>query len=173
MRTGAASATFKGFACKRLAWRAAIGGTAAFFLSFSIIATAVAVEFETSPEPLVIETGRGPVSFTVELATTSDERSQGLMNRESMAADHGMLFDFGQTRAVMMWMKNTIMALDMVFIGPDGKVTGVAADTVPFSEAIISSPGPVRYVLEINAGVAAEQGIAAGDTVVHPAVGPE
>ena len=135
--------------------------------------TAGAVDFETSPVPLVIETADGPVEFTIELATTSEERSQGLMNREEMAPDHGMLFDFQETRPVMMWMKNTILPLDMVFMGPDGKVLGVAADAVPFSETIISSPGPVRYVLEINAGIAATKGIAAGDTVVHPDVGAE
>jgi uncharacterized protein len=134
---------------------------------------ASAVEFRTSPQPLVIETANGPVSFTVELATTSEERSQGLMNREEMADDHGMIFDFGATRPVMMWMKNTILPLDMVFLAPDGEVLGVAAEAVPFSETIISSPGPVRYVLEINAGLAAEKGIAAGDKVVHPAVGAE
>ena len=168
MKTGMAVAAFPTFAR-----RVTIGGAIALFLSFIFMAAAWAVEFKTSPEPLVIETGRGPASFVIELATTSKERSQGLMNRETMAADHGMLFDFGQTRAVMMWMKNTILPLDMVFIGPDGKVMGVAADTVPFSESIISSPGPVRYVLEINAGMAAEHGIAAGDTVIHPAVGVE
>ncbi len=141
-------------------------------LAFASVA-ASAVEFRTSPEPLVIETADGPVSFTIELATTNEERAQGLMNRKEMAEDHGMLFDFGQTRPVMMWMKNTVLPLDMVFIAPDGEVLGVAADAVPFSESIISSPGPVRYVLEINAGIAAEKKIAAGDKVVHPAVGIE
>lgn len=141
-----------------------------FIFLIALCTSAFAVEFTVSPEPLVIETAKGPVSFTVELALTREERAQGLMNRETMASDHGMLFEFDETRDVMMWMKNTILPLDMVFIGEDGKVAGVAADAVPYSEAIISSPGPVRYVLELNAGVSAKEGIAAGDVVVHPVV---
>ena len=156
----------------RLAHWSSVAASAAILLVLTALDVR-AVDFETSPTPLVIETEKGPVQFTIELATTSEERSQGLMNREQMADDHGMLFDFGQTRPVMMWMKNTVLPLDMVFIAPDGEVLGVAADAVPFSESIISSPGPVRYVLEINAGIAAEKKIAAGDKVVHPAVGTE
>nr|WP_255561710.1 DUF192 domain-containing protein [Pseudohoeflea sp. DP4N28-3] len=122
-------------------------------------------------EPLLIETEGGAVSFKVELALDGASRAQGLMNRAEMPADQGMLFDFGTTRLVTMWMKNTLLPLDMIFITPDGRVAGIAADTVPHSEALISSPGPVRYVLEVNAGTAATKGIAVGDQVVHPAVG--
>ncbi|WP_245415158.1 DUF192 domain-containing protein [Hoeflea marina] len=137
--------------------------------------------FETSPEPLVIETRQCaaapatdgcPLRFSVELALTPADREQGLMNRTEMASDHGMLFRFDATRDVYMWMKNTVLPLDMVFIAEDGAVAGVAHDAVPFSETIIASPGPVRYVLELNAGVAAASGIMAGDRVVHPALEP-
>lgn len=127
---------------------------------------------EVDATPLVIETAQGPVEFSVELALTPDQRSIGLMNRASMERNRGMLFRFEETRDVMMWMKNTILPLDMIFIRQDGVVAGIAADTVPFSENIVSSPGPVRFVLEVNAGVTAQSGIAPGDLVRHPAMAP-
>lgn len=133
-------------------------------------ATAQAVragQLPTDPERLVVETGSGDVSFSVELALEPRDRATGLMNRLSMPLDHGMLFRFDQTREVAMWMKNTPLPLDMLFIDVDGKIAGIAANTVPFSEAIISSPGPVRYVLELNAGSAARLGIAPGARVRH------
>ena len=132
------------------------------------VAVAPAGAFSTSAVPLVIETAKGKAQFTIELALTPQEHAQGLMNRATMARDSGMLFDFGRERPVSMWMKNTILALDMIFIDAAGTVAGVAPDTIPFSETVISSPRPVKYVLEVNAGVAAELGIAAGDRVVHP-----
>lgn len=136
-----------------------------------LIAVAPAGAFLTSDVPLVIETAKGKAKFTIELALTPEEHAQGLMNRSAMARDRGMLFDFGRSRPVSMWMKNTILALDMVFIDAEGVVKRIAANTVPFSETIISSPGPVRYVLELNAGVAAEAGIETGARVSHPAIG--
>jgi hypothetical protein len=84
-----------------------------------------------------------------------------------MAADHGMLFDFETPQPVVMWMRNTPLPLDMLFIDADGRIAGVAADTTPFSEAMIPSPRPVRFVLEVNAGTARRLGIAAGDRAVH------
>jgi Uncharacterized conserved protein len=143
----------------------------AFLLLVSMVAaTRVAFSFETSSQPLSIATANGPVEFTIELAVTPEERSQGLMHRETMDADHGMLFVFDQTRPVSMWMKNTILPLDMLFIDETGEIAGIAANTVPFSESIVSAPRPVRYVLELNAGVAAKKGIAPGDRVSHPAL---
>ena len=124
----------------------------------------------TDAEPLVIETAQGPVSFSVELALTPDDRSTGLMHRETMAADHGMLFRFDQVREVLMWMKNTPLPLDMLFIDDGGTLVGIAKDTTPFSENIIASPGPVLYVLELNAGTAERQGIRVGDKVRHRAI---
>jgi uncharacterized membrane protein (UPF0127 family) len=124
----------------------------------------------TDRDPVVIETRSGPVKFSVELALTPADRATGLMNRQSMAATHGMLFRFDQTRQVLMWMKNTPLPLDMVFINEAGFVAGIAAQTTPFSETVIPSPGPVRYVLELNAGTAARHGIRAGDRVRHRVV---
>ena len=137
---------------------------AALFLFVLASAMAFSATFET--ESLVIHTKAGKqLTFTVELAIAADQRQQGLMNRDEMAADRGMLFDFGETRRVYMWMKNTYLPLDMLFIGPDGKIALVKADTMPLSEEIIDSHDPVRFVLELNAGTAQKLGIAAGDMI--------
>jgi uncharacterized membrane protein (UPF0127 family) len=132
-----------------------------------VLAFGTAHAFESGT--LAIETSDGHVRrFTIELAATPAEHRQGLMFRESMAADHGMLFDFETEAPVSMWMRNTVLPLDMLFIGEDGRIKKIAADTVPFSEAIIASPGPVRAVLELNAGSAKRLGITEGDRVRHP-----
>jgi uncharacterized membrane protein (UPF0127 family) len=106
--------------------------------------------------------------FTVEVARKPSERERGLMYRQSLAADAGMLFDFESDQVVEMWMKNTYIPLDMLFISRDGIVTRVAADAVPQSLAIIASGEPIRAVLEIKGGEAARQGITPGAKVVHP-----
>ena len=124
------------------------------------------VAFETTP--LAIESGSGTLSFEVELALTPEQRRQGLMFRERLEADQGMLFDFGRTAPVTMWMRNTFIPLDMLFIDGDGRVARIVADTEPLSDAVIGSGGPVRAVLELPAGTSAERGIAVGDHVVHP-----
>lgn len=119
--------------------------------------------------PLVIHTADGKDHpFTVELAQTEDEREYGLMNRQSMPADHGMLFDFGRDQPIYMWMKNTLIPLDMIFIDKAGTVAGIAARAVPESPEIIASPGPIRAVLELNGGAAERMGLKVGDRVEHP-----
>ena len=118
-------------------------------------------------EDLLIQTRSGKVHrFDVELALTTEQRAQGLMHRESMPQDHGMLFDFGETRPVSMWMRNTPLPLDMLFIQRDGTISHIHRKAVPFSEAIIDSRGPVNYVLELNGGRAAALGIDVGDRVM-------
>ena len=131
-----------------------------------VLASAIAFSATFSTEPLTIRKADGTTAaFTVELAISAEQRAQGLMNRKEMAADHGMLFDFGLTRRVAMWMKNTYLPLDMLFIRQDGTIARVAADTVPQSEAIVDSREPVHFVLELNGGTAARLGIAPGDKV--------
>lgn len=118
---------------------------------------------------LAIETRAGVVhAFRIELADTGAERAQGLMQREELAPDAGMLFDFGEEQPVAMWMKNTLIPLDMLFIAASGEITAIARDTVPHSLTTIPSPGPVRAVLELNAGTTRRLGIAEGDRVDHP-----
>lgn len=119
-------------------------------------------------ENLTLVTKSGSFQFTVEVADDANERSKGLMFREEMLLTHGMIFDFGETAPVAMWMKNTPLSLDMVFIKPDGLVAHIATNTTPFSQAIVSSREPVSHVLELNAGMANQIGLKVGDNVVHP-----
>jgi uncharacterized membrane protein (UPF0127 family) len=105
--------------------------------------------------------------FQVEVARNDAERAQGLMFRRSMPADHGMLFDFGRVEPVSMWMQNTYLPLDMLFIRKDGTVARIAADAEPLSTRTIPSGEPVVAVLELNGGVAAKLGLKPGDRVEH------
>ena len=117
--------------------------------------------------PLAIETGQGRFEFEVELAATPAERAQGLMFRESLADDRGMLFDFGGLKPVAMWMRNTFIPLDILFIRPDGIISRIAHDAEPLSDAVIESGEPVSAVLELRGGLTSEHGIEPGDRVVH------
>ena len=119
-------------------------------------------------EPLTVLSRTGPKRFEVEVMRDDASRSRGLMFRRHMAPEHGMLFDFEREEPVTMWMKNTYLPLDMVFIRPDGTVSRIAADTEPLSTAIIPSGSPVAAVLGLNAGTAARLGLQAGDRVEHP-----
>ena len=121
------------------------------------------------PQPLIADTDAGPRSFTIEIADSSEERSRGLMFRQTMADDHGMLFIFEQEKPVAFWMKNTPMALDLVFINQKGEIRAVLPGE-PFSEAVISPGEPVRFVLELKAGTAAKNGLAPGNHDRHPAI---
>jgi uncharacterized membrane protein (UPF0127 family) len=113
---------------------------------------------------LAILTDAGPRNFDVELAVTPKQRMQGLMFRRELAPDAGMLFDFeSNSERASMWMKNTYIPLDMLFIKADGEIESIAERTVPHSLEPISSLGPVRYVLEVNGGTAARLGIRPGD----------
>lgn len=107
----------------------------------------------------------------VELALTPRQRAHGLMFREEMAPDAGMLFLFEREAPRSFWMKNTYLPLDILFIDRTGRIVSIAPDTVPLSEASIPSGAPAMGVLELNAGVAAALGIAPGDRVVHRAFG--
>jgi hypothetical protein len=117
---------------------------------------------------LEIATRSGVRVFAVELATTDAERATGLMDRKAVPEGYGMLFDFKQLQMVSMWMKNTYVSLDMIFIKNDGRIARIAENTKVLSEDIISSGEPVRAVLEVVAGTARKYGIAPGDKVGHP-----
>jgi uncharacterized protein len=126
---------------------------------------------ESSLEMLVIETASGPHEFSVEVMRTGLQRERGLMFRRYLPQDRGMLFDFGIERPIMMWMKNTYLPLDMIFIGRTGKVSGIAQDAEPLSQKIIPSGAPAYGVLEVNAGTAARIDLKIGDRVRHPMFG--
>ena len=119
-------------------------------------------------QTLEIASKGGVHVFAVELAVTDDERARGLMFRRSVPDGYGMLFDFKQDQDVTMWMKNTFVSLDMIFIRSDGRILRIAENTEPQSERIIPSGGPVRAVLEVVAGTAKKYGIVAGDRVASP-----
>ena len=125
-----------------------------------------AAQFETAAITVVTTRGRFP--FRVELALTEDQRRQGLQFRQSLAADAGMLFDFGETAPVSMWMLNTPISLDMVFFDAAGRVVHVVEGTIPLSTDIIASGGPVRGVLEVAAGTARRLAIRKGARILHP-----
>jgi uncharacterized membrane protein (UPF0127 family) len=119
-------------------------------------------------QTLEIVTKSGVHVFAVEIAVTNEERARGLMYRKELAEGRGMLFDFTPDQEVSMWMQNTYISLDMIFIQGDGRILRIAENTKPLSEAIISSNGRVRGVLEVIAGTAKKFGIAPGDRVAHP-----
>jgi uncharacterized membrane protein (UPF0127 family) len=117
---------------------------------------------------LALETRRGRFVFMVEVADTPAARAEGLMGRRHLADDAGMLFDFGAPQEVSMWMKNTFIPLDMIFIDDRGRVTGFAVRTVPHSLTSIRSGLPARAVLEVVAGTVEKIGLRPGDRVTHP-----
>ncbi len=118
-------------------------------------------------EPLTIATETDATMFTVEIADTDALRARGLMFRQRLPEDRGMLFDFGTPRQVSMWMKNTYISLDMLFIRPDGTIAYIAERTVPKSLDTIGVSEPVLAVLELAGGTARRLGIRAGDVVYH------
>lgn len=119
-------------------------------------------------QTLEIVSKSGVQVFAVEVMQTPEERSKGLMYRRELPMGRGMLFDFSPEQNVSMWMKNTYISLDMIFIRADGRILRIAENTTPESEAIIPAGGPVRGVLEVIGGTAKKYGIAPGDRVAHP-----
>ena len=119
-------------------------------------------------QPLEIASKSGVHVFAVEMASTPAEQARGLMDRRGLPEGQGMLFDFHHEQPLSFWMKNTYIPLDMIFIRGDGRILRIAENTMPLSEALIPSGGPVRAVLEVNGGTAKKLGIAPGDRVAHP-----
>ncbi len=148
----------------RSSWRARL--LAAFVAALALFANfgARAANFQ----PLEIVTKSGVHVFSVEMATTEEERQTGLMYRKELPDGKGMLFDFTPEQQISMWMKNTYVSLDMIFIRADGRILRIAENTEPLSTKIISSGGLARGVLEVPAGTAQKYGIAPGDRVAHP-----
>jgi uncharacterized membrane protein (UPF0127 family) len=140
--------------------------SALFVMSASaeLIRPSIATEQQT----LEIASKSGVHVFSVELAVTDEERERGLMFRKQLPEGQGMLFDFKREQEVSMWMENTYVPLDMIFIRKDGRILRIAENTEPLSRAIISSRGQVLAVLEVLGGTANKLGIAAGDRVGAP-----
>jgi uncharacterized membrane protein (UPF0127 family) len=139
----------------------------------AVLAAMIACAPPKAPEPprppprVVFETaGGGRPAVTVELARTPEDRERGLMYRERLAADAGMLFLFDESSDHEFWMKNTQVPLDMIFVGEDGRVVGVVERAEPFTLTGRGVGRPSRYVVEVNAGWTAANGVRTGDRVV-------
>jgi uncharacterized protein len=142
---------------------------AAGLLAFALVAQTSGVAAGTDTIELQTETGAH--RYTVELARTPQEKALGLMFRRSLPEDRGMLFLYGRPQLAGMWMKNTFISLDMVFIAADGRVHRIETHTEPLSTALVSSGGEVVAVLELNAGQADKIGLKPGDKAVFPGLG--
>jgi len=146
----------------------------ALLLTFGFVFSACAADI-TGPQPtlptapLVIDTPKGPVQFTVEMAVNWPQQEAGLMFRKSVAPNAGMLFDFGKEQETAFWMKNTLIPLDMLFIKANGTIARIEVNAKPLSEDSIPSYEPVRAVLEIAGGRAGQLGLKAGGKV-HAAI---
>ena len=123
-------------------------------------------------ETLTLQTAAGSHVIDIEVAESKEDKAQGLMHRSSLPDNGGMLFVNAAPREIIMWMKNTLIPLDMVFIRADGVVHRIEAGTEPYSETIIRSNGDVLGVLELNAGTAQRLGLKPGDHAVHAAFQP-
>jgi uncharacterized membrane protein (UPF0127 family) len=124
----------------------------------------------TAAPLVVVETPERRIPFKVELARTSEERERGLMYRDHLAVDAGMLFVFERPTLLTFWMKNTLIPLDMIFIDTDRRIVGIVAEAQPQTLFARRVDQPSQYVLEIGGGVAARLGIRAGQRVVLPDV---
>lgn len=146
---------------------------------FASLIAAKSVLAQSGPQPIitpleelaiVTRDGRRHL-FRVEVARTPEQQTVGLMFRDHVPEDGGMLFDWGSPRESSMWMKNTLVSLDMLFITADGRIHRIAERTIPHSLAPIASRGPVRATLELAAGTVERLGIRVGDRVEHPIFG--
>ncbi|HEY0568652.1 MAG TPA: DUF192 domain-containing protein [Xanthobacteraceae bacterium] len=144
--------------------------TAVYVFSFVLLVLTSGANAPRAQDLQTVEiaTKNGVHVFAVELANTDETRARGLMHRKELPEGRGMLFDFRRDQEVSMWMQNTFIPLDMIFIRADGRIHRIAENTEPHSTRLISSGGPVRGVLEVIAGTARKFGIATGDRVAHP-----
>jgi hypothetical protein len=143
---------------------------AAMIASLIVFAAGAQLQSFATSE-LTIVSATGPHRFTVEVAETPAQMEQGLMFRRNMAPDAGMLFDYRTPTVATMWMRNTFIPLDMLFVDAQGRVVNIRERAVPQSLDVIAAAAPVRAVIELNGGTAARLGIAPGDHVQHPIFG--
>ena len=139
------------------------------FLALSLSTTTDVCSEDSTYESseIWIETATGRHRFVVEIAKTYEQRQRGLMFRRELPRDTGMLFHFGEETRLAMWMKNTFIPLDMLFINRHGIIHRVVENTIPLSLKTIPGGAPTMVVVELNAGVTSQLGIIAGDRVVH------
>jgi uncharacterized protein len=131
-------------------------------LALTLVASLSVSACATEPR-VVLHSGGADLSVTVEVMSTPAQQAMGLMYRKELGAMAGMLFVFDETREHTFWMKNTILPLDMIFIGDDRKIVGIVKDAVPFTTSPRTVGAPSRYVLEVNAGFSDKHGVKPGD----------
>ncbi|WP_245409401.1 DUF192 domain-containing protein [Methyloceanibacter sp. wino2] len=145
----------------------------AWLAAVLVLAALAPATAEEDTVPLVLKTDSGDHTYSVEVADSPGEKARGLMFRRSLPQDHGMIFLYDPPQAASMWMQNTYIPLDMIFITEQGTVLRIEANTEPFSKTVIDSGGIAEAVLELNAGEAARIGLKPGDQVVFPGLGSE
>jgi uncharacterized membrane protein (UPF0127 family) len=145
---------------------AGIAALFAFMMAIAILAAGTG-RADMRKDVLKLVTAGGEHAFQIEVAETAEQKARGLMFRRSLASDAGMLFPYTPPQEATMWMRNTYISLDMVFIRADGIVHRIEAATEPFSETVIASHGDVAAVLELVAGTASRIGLKPGDKVLH------
>lgn len=146
------------------------GNTAAWVLTAGVALLPLAAGATCAPDTVDIRSPSGQARFTVEVADDGAERAQGLMFRESMPSSAGMLFVYEAPQRASFWMKNTLIPLDMIFADEAGRVTRVHSNAVPGDTTPIDGGNGVRFVLEINGGLARRMGIAEGAELRHPSI---
>lgn len=129
------------------------------------------IDFDTGQ--VTVETANGSHVFNVEIARTGEQRARGLMYRERLGKDEGMLFIYPGEGPVSMWMRNTYLSLDILYIRSNGEIAVIKPNAEPLSNDLMSSGTPVHSVLELPAGTAARLGIEAGDRVIHETFTPD
>ena len=128
---------------------------------------------QCAPDVVTLKGDFGQAHFKVDVADDGAERAQGLMNVPEMPTMAGMLFVYDAPQTASFWMRNTLIPLDMIFAGADGTVQAIHERAVPLDETPIFGGDDIKYVLEINGGMAARLGMAPGDVMQHPAIGPD
>jgi uncharacterized membrane protein (UPF0127 family) len=147
------------------ATRRRTGGWRLWLVAFAVLA---ACRTATSAPTAVVQTAKGPVRVSLEVVSDDASRARGLMYRNHLDDGHGMLFVFDDESVRSFWMKNTLIPLDMIFIGGDGRIVGMKTDTTPLSLAPLSVGKPSKWVIEVPGGYAGRAGIATGDLVEVP-----
>lgn len=140
-----------------------------WLIALALVFTTAGVAF-ADDATLTIVSGENRHVFNVEVVDTDETRARGLMFRQSLDPDAGMLFDFVDERPVSFWMQNTLIALDMLFVKADGEIVRIHENAIPLDTTAIPSGEPVRFVLEIPGGRSAELGLAVGDRLDHPRI---
>ena len=144
-------------------------GITALRLAFAVLLLTVTAAC-SQDNRLVLHTAKGDFTFNVEIADNEQSREKGLMFRTSLADDAGMLFDYHREQLATFWMQNTMIPLDMIFIGADGIVKTIHVNARPMDTTTIPSEVPVQFVLEIAGGRSVEIGLKVGDRMDHPRV---